>query len=118
MRTYVLDASVAARFLLVEDLSDMAALVLEDFLQGIINLRAPKLIIYEVGNVLWKAVRGKMLKIHKAMVKFYYFLELRLDTIMLEGKELEEALSWAVRKRLTYYDALYVVSSKKIGAPS
>jgi len=31
---YVIDASVACRFLLIEDLSDKAKLVLESFLEG------------------------------------------------------------------------------------
>jgi hypothetical protein len=34
LKVYVLDASVAVRFLLAEDLSEKAELVLEDFLKG------------------------------------------------------------------------------------
>ena len=57
MTVYVIDASVASRFLLVEDLSDKAGLVLEGFLREELDLRAPRMLVYEVGNTLWKAVR-------------------------------------------------------------
>jgi len=33
-------------------------LVLEDFLAGSLDLKAPKLVVYNVGNTLWKAGQG------------------------------------------------------------
>ncbi len=57
MRVYVVDASVAARFLLVEELSEKADLLLQKFHEDAIELKAPGIVNYEVGNALWKAVR-------------------------------------------------------------
>lgn len=48
---------MAARFMLSEDLSEKAAKVLEDFISGEVGLIASSLLVYEVGNTLWKAVR-------------------------------------------------------------
>ena len=67
MTTYVIDASVASRFLLVEDLSDKAELVLEGFLKDAIDLVAPKLVVYEVGNTLWKAVKQGLIDLNEAL---------------------------------------------------
>jgi predicted nucleic acid-binding protein len=113
---YVIDASVASRFLLIEDLSDEANLVLESFLEGNLDLRAPKLVIYEVGNTLWKAVKQGFISLDEATQKFSYFLELRINSIELDRKEHKEVLEWGVKNNATYYDSTYVRSSKKIGA--
>lgn len=113
---YVIDASVASRFLLVEDLSDKAGLILEDFLVEAFDLRAPKLVVYEVGNTLWKAVKQGFMNLDEAVQKFSYFLGLRIDSIELDKGEHKEVLEWGVKNDATYYDSVYVRSSKKIGA--
>jgi len=115
LRIYVIDASVASRFLLVEDLSDKAELVLEDFLKGALDLRAPKLVIYEVGNTLWKSVKRGFISLDEALEKFSYFSELKIDSINLSGIEHKEVLEWSVKKDVTYYDSVYVRSCKKVG---
>ena len=116
MMVYVIDASVASRFLLVEDLSDKAGLVLEDFLVEAFDLRAPKLVVYEVGNTLWKAVKQGFINLDEAVQKFSYFLGLRIDSIELDKGEHKEVLEWGVKNDATYYDSAYVKASKKIGA--
>jgi predicted nucleic acid-binding protein len=113
---YLIDASVASRFLLIEDLSDEANLVLDNFLEGKLDLRAPKLVIYEVGNTLWKAVKQNFISLEEATQKFSYFLELKINSIELDRKEHEDVLEWSVKNNATYYDSAYVMSSKKIGA--
>lgn len=116
MKIYVLDASVASRFLLVEDLSDKAASVLEDFLGEALDLKAPSLVVYEVGNTLWKAVRQGFISSDEAVQKFSYFLRLRIDTVELDEGEYREVLEWSVRNDVTYYDSVYVKASRKVGA--
>ena len=113
---YVIDASVASRFLLAEDLSDKARLILEDFLGEVFDLGAPKLVVYEVGNTLWKAVKQGFINIDEAEEKFSYFLGLRIDSIKLDEEEHKDVLDWAVKNDATYYDSAYVKASKKIGA--
>ncbi len=113
---YVVDASVAARFLLVEDLSDKAGFVLEGFLEGKFDLKAPKLVIYEVGNVLWKAVKQGLIDLDEAKEKFSVFLGLKIDSIELNENEHKEVLNWGARNEVTYYDSAYVRASIKTGA--
>jgi len=116
LMVYVVDASVAARFLLVEDLSDKAGLVLEGFLEGKFDLKAPKLVVYEVGNVLWKAVKQGLINLDEAKEKFSVFLGLKIDSIDLDENEHEEVLDWGARNEVTYYDSAYVRASIKTGA--
>lgn len=116
MTVYVIDASVASRFLLVEDLSDKAGLFLEDFLREAFDLKAPKLVIYEIGNTLWKAVKQGFINLDEAQEKISHFLGLRIDAVELNEEECREVLRWSVENDATYYDSVYVGFSKKIGA--
>jgi hypothetical protein len=50
LTVYLLDASVSSRFLLVEDLVEEAISILEGFLEGKFDLRAPRLAIYGLGT--------------------------------------------------------------------
>ena len=112
---YVIDASVASRFLLVEDLSDRAEFLLSSFLDGSVDMRAPDLINSEVGNTLWKAVKRKLIRLNEASEKLSYFHKLKIASIDLTERDYLEALAWSVKNNATYYDSLYVKSSEKTG---
>ena len=112
---YVVDASVAARFILSEELSDKAARVLEDFLSGRVELIAPSLVVYEVGNTLWKAVRRGLVSEEDALESFAEFLKLKLWR-ELEIEEELGALRWGSRNDSTYYDSAYVAMAGSEGA--
>jgi predicted nucleic acid-binding protein len=112
----VIDASVASRFLLVEDLSDKAELLLKNFLEEIVDMKAPNLIKSEVGNTLWKAVKQKLILLNEATEKLSYFDRLKIRPIELSEEDYVQALAWAVRNNATYYDGIYVISSEKTGS--
>jgi predicted nucleic acid-binding protein len=116
LRIYIVDASVAARFLLVEEFSDKAERLLQKFYDDAVDLKAPRLVRYEVGNTLWKAVKRKMVSADEASKKFSQFIKLKLDSVELDEQECLEALNWAVRNDITYYDSVYVKASEKTGA--
>ena len=116
MRVYVVDASVAARFLLIEELSDKAEWLLQRFQEDAVELKAPSLVRYEVGNTLWKAVKQRLIDVHEASQKFSQFMKLKLDSVELDEQECLNALAWAVRNEATYYDSVYVKVCEKTGA--
>ena len=116
MKVYVVDASVAARFLLFEELSEKADLLLQKFHEDTIELKAPRLVNYEVGNALWKAVKQKVIDTHEASRKFSQFIKLKLDCVELDEQESLEALTWAMKNDVAYYDSVYVKASEKTGA--
>lgn len=114
---YVIDASVACRFLLIEELSEKAELVLESFLEGKCDLKAPKLIIYEAGNALWKAANQGLIEPEEAVEKLSYLVKLKIDSIELDERMHKNILMWSIKNNATYYDGAYVISSKTLGAP-
>lgn len=116
MKVYVIDASVASRFLLVEDLSEQAGILLKGFLDESVDMKAPELIKSEVGNTLWKAVKQKLIPLNDASEKLSYFHRMKIDRIELTEQDYLEALAWGVRNNATYYDSLYVQSSEKTGS--
>jgi predicted nucleic acid-binding protein len=116
LRVYLVDASVAARFLLIEELSDKAEWLLQRFQDDVIELKAPGLVRYEVGNTLWKAVKTRLIDVHEASQKFSQFMKLKLDCVELDEQECLNALAWAVRNDATYYDSVYVKACEKTGA--
>ena len=114
MSLYIVDASVAARFLLFEDLSDKAEYVLEDFMNGKIELIAPELLIYEVGNILWRAFKQGFISLQDARERISYFLKLQLNVIKLGREDYEEVLDLSIKNDVTYYDATYLAAAKKV----
>jgi len=116
LRVYLVDASVAVRFLLVEEFSDKAEWLLQMFHDGAVELKAPTLVTYEVGNSLWKAVKQKLIDIHEASQKFSQFIKLKLDCVELDEQDCLSVLTWAVRNDATYYDSVYVKACEKTGA--
>ena len=115
MKVYVIDASVASRFLLREDLSDRAEFLLRSFLDESVDMKAPDLIKSEVGNILWKAVKQKLIPTNEASEKLSYFHRLKIGSIELAERDYLGALAWGVKNSATYYDSLYVKSSEKTG---
>jgi predicted nucleic acid-binding protein len=113
---YVIDASVAARFLLVEDLSDKAQLLLRSFLDESVDIKAPDLIQCEVGNTLWKAVKRKFIEQTEALEKFMYFHRLKVSSVQLTEDDYIDALAWAVKNDATFYDSIYVKASQIAGS--
>jgi predicted nucleic acid-binding protein len=69
LRVYVVDASMAARFLLIEELSDKADWLLQRFHDDAVDLKALRLVRYEVGNALSKGVKQRLIDAHEASQK-------------------------------------------------
>jgi len=116
MTRYILDASVAARFLLSESLSDKAAAVLRDYIDGRVELAAPNIMVYEVGNALWKAARGGSVDVDAARKKQLRLFDLNIPTVDLGNSDHLDTLEWAHIHDATYYDAAYAVAALKTGA--
>ena len=110
-----MDASVATRFLLKEDLSAEAEQVLRRFIEGEIDLKAPTLINYEVGNALRTAASRNIIKPADAVSSFKIFLNLRLGKLAAYDQQYCETLEWSTKRGVSYYDAIYILQSKTSG---
>lgn len=103
----VVDASVAAKWYLPEDLSEEAARFLEAGNRGEARLLAPSLLLSELGNVLWHRYRRGEVSIDCLREAWTAFEAVPLSFVEL-GPLMPAALEIAVACGCTVYDALYV----------
>jgi predicted nucleic acid-binding protein len=109
---YVVDASVAAKWLLPEQHTERAEILLE---RGT-SLLAPDLLYAEVANVLWKrVVRGE---VTEDVAADALSLLLRVDLAVTAAANLApQAFAVACELRLTVYDSLYVALALESNTP-
>ncbi len=110
MTTCVVDASVAAKWLLPaagEGLLDQANHLAVLHARRDLQLLAPDLIEAEVGNVLWKAVRRNRISRAEAENSLRRFSEIAIQVVPTSDL-LSQALQIAVACDRSFYDSLYV----------
>ena len=109
MKTFVLDASVAAKWCLPakdEPLASQARRLLDAYSRAEIGLIVPDLFWPELGNVLWKAVRMGRLSSGDAYSALEFLRALKIPTY-LSSDFLPETLHLALFYGRTFYDSLY-----------
>lgn len=116
MKGYVIDASVAVRFLLKEDHSAEAEAVLEGFVLGRYDLFAPPLIFCEVGNAVRTAVVRGLISSEEASMAYSFFLKLGLGRTVISVEEYGRVLDLCLKRKLSFYDGVYVYLSGVLNA--
>ncbi|MGH9500945.1 MAG: type II toxin-antitoxin system VapC family toxin [Terriglobales bacterium] len=109
MKTFVLDASVAAKWCLPakdEPLVSQAQGLLDAYSRAEIGLIVPDLFWPELGNVLWKAVRTGRLSSSDAHSALEFLQGLNIPTYLC-ADFLPETLHIALFYGRTFYDSLY-----------
>lgn len=106
----VVDASVAAKWLIAEPDSEIAAMLLD----GSFDLQAPRLLASEIGNMLWrKAVNGSI-DDHEAARLAAALLEMPLQW-RDDERTCVEAVRIAVELGHPAYDCMYLALASLIG---
>jgi len=111
-RRLVIDASVAIKWLLPEEGSELALSILE---QGF-SLAAPDLIVSEIGNVLWKKSRTGQISPQASLRLLAEFQSLSMR-IISSVQIATIALGIAQRCERSYYDSLYLALAETLEAP-
>ena len=118
---WAVDASVVAKFYLKdEDYSDVAAEVLNDFGDGLIDLIGPQFLLYEVASAILGAVRRRRLDDAAADDALRQFRTLGVRLVGDEatlGSMVGEAYDLARRVGCGLYDALYLAVGLAIDLP-
>jgi predicted nucleic acid-binding protein len=109
--TFVVDASVAVKWILPESGSSAAAALRE--LND--DLSAPSLIAVEVGNALWKAVRRGSVTRSEALEGFEAALISLQSLIPIEELRVR-ALALAIELRHPIYDCFYLALAQRENA--
>jgi predicted nucleic acid-binding protein len=108
--TYVVDASVAAKWVLpetAEPLFDDADRLLQAYAAGAIDILVPDLFWPEIGNFLWKAARRGEVEGERARSALEAMLQRGIPTIATQPI-LSQALKIALEFERTVYDSTYV----------
>ncbi len=106
----VVDASVAAKWLIAEPDSEIAAMLLD----GSFDLQAPRLLASEIGNLLWrKAVNGSI-DDHEAARLAAALIDMPLQW-RDDERTCVEAVRIAVELGHPAYDCMYLALASLIG---
>ena len=111
MNRFVVDASVAIKWVVSEIDSDSAIDILEKF-----SLVSPDLLIAECANILWKKARLGELSADEAMMAAELLQHSDIE-ILPTRHLLEVATRLAIRLDHAAYDCVYLVLALELGCP-
>jgi predicted nucleic acid-binding protein len=107
---WVVDASVAAKWLAPEAESASASALLDD------ELAAPDLLFAEVANILFKKQSRAEMDPPTALLAARWLLQVPMAVYDSAGL-MDEALALAVRLQHPAYDCFYLALARRIGVP-
>jgi predicted nucleic acid-binding protein len=110
---YVLDASVAAKWLNIEESSEVATQVKDAHVRGDLELAAPSHLVYEVGNSIWKNPQLTMDDAREAVASI---LQLGIFLLPPNTSRASRAMQIARLKNTTFYDASYLQAAEELKA--
>ena len=119
MKAFVLDASVAIKWVLPPDgepLATEAGQLLESLAAGEITFSVPDLFWSEVTNILWKAVRRHRISERSAYDALETLTALELPTAAT-APLIKEALRIALVFQRSAYDSMYLALAVESGRP-
>ena len=111
MKKYVVDASVILKWVVGNEREsdhEKAKSLLETWTEGDIELSAPILWQYEVGNFLGRSLQDE------AMDKMNLLLNLNIRNVALTNDMVNRCFSWMRQKKVTFYDASYLAVAFEI----
>jgi predicted nucleic acid-binding protein len=110
--TIVVDASVAAKWILEEADSDRAESILSAVSDKRLAMLAPEILAAEIANVLWKAVWRDGMSVDDAEERYSAFLDV-CPPLVRDSKLAAAALQLAVRFHWSVYDCLYIALAEQ-----
>jgi predicted nucleic acid-binding protein len=108
---YIVDASVALKWLVVEENTSRAT----DLLESGADLFAPRLILDEVANALWKKCRRQHLTASEALERIR--LLPRYFKGLLDMSDVDVVLDLAIAIDHPVYDCFYLQAARDRGLP-
>lgn len=110
----VIDSGIAVKWITDEPDSTSAERILDRYSEGEIELYAPDLIFSEIGNVIWRKVTFENFAVSDAEDAIDNLNEIVIEPIS-SFSLFESAFSIAVNHKRTFYDSLYLATSKHSG---
>ena len=116
METFVLDCSVAAKWVLPEPDRPLARGLLDRYVAGEISLIAPDLLLVEVASLLAKRHRRKQISADQAREAFK-FMSKSAPGLFDTRPLLSRALDLSLRHRMSLWDCVYLALALERGCP-
>ena len=116
METFVLDCSVAAKWVLPEPDRPLARGLLDRYVAGEISLIAPDLLLVEVASLLAKRCRRKQLVADQAREAFD-FMSRSAPQLFDTRPLLSRALDLSLRYQMSLWDCVYLALALERGCP-
>lgn len=110
----VIDSSVAVKWLNSQDEKDISSSdkILKDTNEGKVNLYAPELSKYEIGN----ALLNKKITVAEALLSLSTLFSIPITFVVMEEEDAAETYKLAFKYKMTYYDASFVYLASKLQA--
>jgi predicted nucleic acid-binding protein len=108
MKKYIVDASVVLKWVLEKEKEpdhDKATRLLHAWVSGDVGIAAPSLWIYEVANILGRALPDE------ASEKMNLLLNLQISEIDCSEQMIRQCLTWMKEQQVTFYDAAYLAAA-------
>lgn len=115
-KSCVIDASVAAKWLLTDEPNPQAEILKDDFRNKDISICVPIFLFYEVNNLLKSATLSKRISTKNAHDLYQEFLDLDF-TIYHSRQLLELTLQKALDLDISSYDASYIALAEYLEIP-
>jgi predicted nucleic acid-binding protein len=110
----VIDASVVIKWYNIEQHTEKALAIREDYIKQKIDLVAPYLLLYEVGNALRYNPDFGLDDVKSAIRDL---LAMQISFRLLDEKAGQDAVELAYKFGLTFYDVSYVILSRVENCP-
>lgn len=114
--TFVLDCSVAAKWVLPEPDGAPAVRLFERYEAGEISLIAPDLLLVEVASLLSKRHRRKQISVEQAREAFG-FMTNAAPKLFEAGPRLHRALDLSLRYQMSLWDCVYLALALERDCP-
>lgn len=109
----VLDSSVALKWMFADEAgAEQAERVRADHISGNNEIAVPSLFFYEIANVLATKVK---LSAEEALEAFELISAFELNVHELDNSEFTEAMTLAMKHKVSVYDASYHVLAARLG---
>lgn len=119
MKRFVLDASVAIKWILPEDqepFSAEAKMLLAQGSDGEIRFAVPDIFWAEIANVIWKSLRRGKLNAVEASAAMKELMSLEVQVAQTR-EFLPNAFDTAIESNIAVYDACYVELANRLDIP-
>ena len=112
---FVVDTSVAVKWYIPEDHSDLALLLLRKLEKPNVNFYAPSLFKVEFLNAIRKYLIRKLINEDVAREIIGEIQKLPITYVDITWERVNKAFLYSIKKNLTLYDSLYIIIAKEIG---